>query len=236
MGGIKRFCLFVFGLAGVLCLCALALPWVGPYQSEAAALMANPYYYLASQALLAVTAFGLIVTLLVSIFAPRKRKTVVISSDGGDQITVTKTAISSQATHVIEDGDRYVAEKVRVGLGRGGKIEVAARIRPRRVVDVTIEGKRLHDDLASGLATICGDRVQHVNLEFVEAEMPEPAQDVVVETVDSLEVPESVYEHAASLAEAEEPADITVPLSSVMPAPASEKDEDKPTDVDGEVA
>ena len=236
MGGIKRFCLFVFGLAGVLCLCALALPWVGPYQSEAAALMANPYYYLASQALLAVTAFGLVVTLLVSIFAPRKRKTVVISSDGGDQITVTKTAISSQATHVIEDGDRYVAEKVRVGLGRGGKIEVAARIRPRRVVDVTIEGKRLHDDLASGLATICGDRVQHVNLEFVEAEMPEPAQDVVVETVDSLEVPASVYEHAASLAAAEEPADITVPLSSVMPAPASERDEDNPTDVDGEVA
>lgn len=236
MGGIKRFCLFVFGLAGVLCLCALALPWVGPYQSEAAALMANPYYYLASQIVLAITAFGLILTLLVSIFAPRKRKTVVISSEGGDQITVTKTAISSQATHVIEDGDRFVAEKVHVGLGRGGKIEVAARVRPRRVVDVTTEGKRLHDDLAAGLATVCGDRVEHVNLEFVEAEMPEPAQDVVVETVESLEVPESVHEHAERLAEAEESADITVPLSSVVPAPLSEPDEDEPAAEDGEEA
>lgn len=236
MGGIKRFCLFVFGLAGVLCLCALALPWVGPYQSEAAGLMANSYYYLALQVVLAITAFGLVVTLLMSIFAPRKRKAVVISSEGGDQITVTKTAISSQATHVIEDGDKFVAEKVRVGLGRGGRIEVSARIRPRRVVDITTEGKRLHDNLASGLATVCGDRVQHVNLEFVEAEMPEPAQDVVVETVESLEVPASVYENAARLAESEEPSDITVPLSSVAPPPANEADDVEPTDVDGEVA
>jgi hypothetical protein len=192
--------------------------------------MANSYYYLALQVVLAITAFGLVVTLLVSIFAPRKRKAVVISSEGGDQITVTKTAISSQATHVIEDGDKFVAEKVRVGLGRGGRIEVSARIRPRRVVDITTEGKRLHDNLASGLATVCGDRV------FVEAEMPEPAQDVVVETVESLEVPASVYENAARLAESEEPSDITVPLSSVAPPPANEADDAEPTDVDGEVA
>ena len=227
MGGIKRFCLFVFGLAGALCLCALALPWVGPYQNEATDLMSNPTYYFVVQITLAITAFGVLVTLLRSVFSPRKAKSVVVSNEGGDQITVAKAAITSQATHLVEDGDRFVAEKVRVGLHRGSKVDVDVRVRPRRVVNVATEGKRLHDDLALGLASICGDRVRHVNLEFVEAEAPTPAEDVVVET---LEVPSSVYEHAAQLAEAEEPSDITVPLSSVSPVPsvAAEDPQDVP--------
>ena len=37
MNGFKRFCLFVFSLAGLLSLVALALPWVGPWQQQAAA-------------------------------------------------------------------------------------------------------------------------------------------------------------------------------------------------------
>ena len=31
MGGFKRFCMFVFGLAGLLGVIALSLTWVGPW-------------------------------------------------------------------------------------------------------------------------------------------------------------------------------------------------------------
>lgn len=193
MGGIKRFCLIVFGVAGVLCLCALALPWVGPFQQQAAGLFANDTYYLIVQVLLAITLVGLLFTLLRGFLTPRKSKTVVIAKEGKDQITVTTAAISSQATHVVENQGRFIAEKVRVSAKKRGGVVVDVRVKPRRTMDVTQEGKLLHDELTSGLASICGDRVKRVNLEFVEAEEPIAAQDVRVE---NLEIPASVYERA----------------------------------------
>ena len=196
MGGIKRFCLIVFGLAGALCLCALALPWVGPYQSQATALMSNWYYYTTVQVVLAITALGTLVTLLRGLFTPRKRKTVVIDRTGGDQITVTTAAISSQASHVIESDGRFSVEKVHVLAKKRGNVQVDVRVRPKNTVNVAQEGSRIHDELVEGLSTICGDKVHRINLEFVEAEMPDvPAQNVLVE---HLEVPASVFERAAA--------------------------------------
>ena len=181
MNALKRIGLIIFGLAGALCLAALALPWMGPFQREATMLMDNYNYYLAVQIVVAITALGVLVALLRGLLTPRKRKTVVIDKSGGDQISVSTAAISSQATHVVQEGDRFVAEKVRVSAGRGGKVRVDLRVRPRNTVDLSREGKALHDRLEGGLATICGDRVHRVNIQFVEAENPAPAQDVVVE-------------------------------------------------------
>lgn len=247
MGGFRRFCLIVFGLAGALCLAALALPWIGPYQDEATRLMDNWYYYIALQSVLAITAAGVIVALLRGVFTPRRRKTVTVGKEGADLITVTTAAISSQATHVIEDGDRFVAEKVRVAANRRGSVSVNVRVRPRRVVDIVEEGRRLHDELVRGLSVICGDRVRTVNLEFVEAELGEPAQDVVVE---QLEVPQSVIERAErqaagpaedrSIEPAEEqgraiePAEITVPISSLGSTSSDTSDDEHPY-TEGEV-
>jgi len=202
MNGLKRLALIVFGLAGILCLAALALPWMGPFQRDATLLMDNELYYLVLQALLAVTALGVLIALLRGLFTPRQRKSVVITKSGHDQISVSTKAISSQATHVIEADNRFVAEKVRVSAkGRGG-VRVDVRVRPRHTVDLTREGSDLHDRLAAGLSTICGDKVGRVNLQFVEAENPIPAQDVLVEPVPNEEtyaVPASAYEHAAQL-------------------------------------
>ena len=47
MGGFKRFCMFVFGLAGLLGVIALSLTWVGPWTSQASALMSLEYYFYA---------------------------------------------------------------------------------------------------------------------------------------------------------------------------------------------
>lgn len=45
MGVFKRICLLVFGLAGLLSLVALALPWWGPWTEEARALLGVYWYY-----------------------------------------------------------------------------------------------------------------------------------------------------------------------------------------------
>ena len=202
MGRFKRFCLIVFALAGALCLAALILPWIGPFQREAGRLFANYYYYLAVLVVTGITMLGLFVTLLRGLFAPAKRKEVTIEKSGGDKITVTTDAISSQATHVVEDGGHFIAEKVQVATKRSGDVSVDVRIKPRRVVNVVDEGRQLHDDLATGLSAICGDKVRHINLQFVEAETPEPAQNV---TIENLQIPASVYEHAAQLEAANRP-------------------------------
>lgn len=213
MGGFKRFCLIVFGLAGALCLAALALPWIGPYQRSASELMLNTYYYLAVQVTLAITAVGVLVSLVRGLLTPRQSKTVVIDKNGGDQITVSTAAISSQATHVVERDGAFVAEKVRVRAKRRGNVNVDVRVRPRHTVDVSQEGQRLHDELATGLATICGDKIRHINLQFVEAELSAPAEPDEPEIP---EVPLSVYERASRtqdvVVEANETNDITVSM------------------------
>ena len=229
MGGLRRFALIIFSVAGVLCLAALALPWVGPYQSEAAALMDNNYYYMAMLLVLGITAVGVVVTLLRALFTPRKRKDVVIDRAGGDRITVTTKAIQSQAVHAVEADGRFVAEKVRVDAKKRG-VQLNVRVRPRNTVNLAQEGRVLHDELAGNLMTICGDRVRRINLEFVEAENPIPAENVTVEPVEALEVPDSVFEHAAQLEASE---GVTVPaavLSASAPAPGTNDAADAPSD------
>lgn len=174
MGGFKRLCLFVFGLAGVLCLGALVLPWVGPYQQEAAGLMANDYYYLAVQVVSAITGLGVLIAFLRALFSPRKRKTIVVNKAGGDQISVSTDAICSQAAHVVEASGTLSADRVEVDTRRKGGVRVNVRVRPHETVNVVEEGQRLHDDLMNGLGTICGNKIRGVNLHFVEADRAEP--------------------------------------------------------------
>lgn len=168
MGFFKRLCLFVFGLAGLLALTALVLPWFGPWTSEATALLGVDEYYIAVEALVLVTALGCLICLLRSIFK-RNRKTVIVAKEGGDQITVTRDAIASQATHVIEEDGAYVAKRVSVWAKKRGHVRVAARVQPQVTVDTVAAGKDLHDRLVAGLTTVCGDNVDSVDLEFLNA-------------------------------------------------------------------
>ena len=168
MGFFKRLCLFVFGLAGLLVLTALVLPWFGPWTSEATALLGVDEYYIAVEALVLVTALGCLVCLLRSIFK-RNRKTVIVAKEVGDQITVTRDAIASQATHVIEEDGAYVAKRVSVWAKKRGHVRVAARVQPQMTVDTVAAGRDLHDRLVAGLTTVCGDNVDSVDLEFLNA-------------------------------------------------------------------
>jgi hypothetical protein len=197
MGFFKRLCLFLFGLAGLLALTALVLPWYGPWTVEATALLGVDEYYMAVEVLVLITGLGCLVCLLRSIFK-RNRKTVVVSQQGGDQITVARDAISSQATHVIEEDGTFKAKRVSVWAKKRGHVRVYARVQPQMTVDTVRAGEELHDKLVAGLTTVCGDNVDSVDLEFTNAAEYAPSSDAYQYDYD--------YTMPAQPAEATEPA------------------------------
>lgn len=223
MGFFKRLCLFVFGLAGLLALTALVLPWFGPWTSEATALLGVDEYYIAVEVLVLVTALGCLVCLLRSIFK-RNRKTVIVAKEGGDQITVTRDAIASQATHVIEEDGAYVAKRVSVWAKKRGHVRVAARVQPQVTVDTVAAGKDLHDRLVAGLTTVCGDNVDSVDLEFLNAAeyapTSTPADDYAFAASDLAASSPSTVDYAAVTAATDSSDDDSAEAATVATAAA----------------
>lgn len=234
MGIFRRLAHIFFGLIGLICLVALAAPWIGPYTHEAATLFELVWYRYALYAVLAITALGLLFFLLKGLFAPRHKKTVVVTRAGYDEISVATAAISSQAAYIVETGGRNSADKVNVTVTGKDSVRVSVRVRPAFAVDVAEEGLRLHDDLVTGLSRLCGGAVQSIQLEFVESDSPAAgpesvhdwaehesiaveADDVRVERVEASEPVEAL---AAEEPTAPEPApqtsEITVPMGHVV--------------------
>lgn len=219
MGWFKRLCLFVFGLAGILALVALCLPWVGPYTGEATALIHDADYFVALEVVVGITGLGCLICLLRALFTPRNRKEIIISQENGDQITVTRAAIASQAEHIVERDGSCTAGTVRVNARKHGNIKVFVRVTPKRSLNVVDKGRELHAELDEGLAQIAADKVRSVNLEFTDPE----EMDV------SLEAPAS--SSAATSADADLGEDYDVPATYASYAddlPAADTDEDAP--------
>lgn len=167
MNWFKRVCLFVFGLSGILALVGLLSPW-GPYADDALRLLDYPDVRSALLALVAVTALGCLICLLRALLTPRNRKFVTIAREGGDEITVTRTAIASQAQHIVERDGTCVAGTVRVSARKRGNIRVFVRVTPKRALNVVEKGQQLQADLDEGLARIAADKIRSVNLQFTE--------------------------------------------------------------------
>ena len=178
MGWFKRLCLIVFGLVGLCALAALCLPWVGPWTAEARALIADDTYFNALAGAVGITGAGLLFCLLRALFAPRNRKSVVISALDGGQITVTRTAIASQARHIVERDGTCLASATRVRAKKRGHVRVSVRVTPLHALNVVEKGAELHDELVSGLATICDDKLEEVSLDFTDPQdFEEPGDD-----------------------------------------------------------
>lgn len=183
MGGFKRFCMFVFSLAGLLCLAAFVLTWLGPWTAQASALFSLPEYYTVVEVLLLITVVGLLVMLFRSIFSRRVRTVEVTTVDGGT-ISVSRDAIASQATHVVEADGTCSADRVYVSAKKRGHVRVHVRVLPHESVDVVQKGTELHEELVRGLTAVCGDKLEDVSLEFVvpKEAAAMPAGDVSVRT------------------------------------------------------
>ena len=166
MSGFKRFVSFIFALAGLLALAALILPWVGPWQTLFTNLIANKAWLLAVEICAGICAVGLLALLLRAIIA-RQPNNVVVSKVSGDEITVTREAIASQAAHLIESDGTCMADRVDVRTKKGN-VFVRARVLPYESLDIVAKGAELHELLSDGLVAVCGEHVASINLEFIE--------------------------------------------------------------------
>lgn len=178
MGWFKRLCLFVFGLAGILALAALLLPWYGPYTQEATSLLlGEPSYQLAVTVVVGILALGVLICFLRSLFSPRNRKSITVSRLDGGQVTVTRKAIASQARHIIERDGSCIAAKTHVRV-RKRSVRVRARVTPKHALNVVQKGQQLHGELEEGLAGVCGDTLKDVSLVFTDPQdFKEPQQE-----------------------------------------------------------
>ena len=168
MGGFRRLVLFVFSLAGLACLAALALPWYGLYTEQIAELEAQASYVLAVEVCLAMTAAWLAWNLLRSLFSRRRVSSIAVMDIEGGVITVAKSAVASQASHVVEASGLGVAKHVEVKARKRGPVDVEVRVAPYESIDVTEQAPVLHAALVSGLVAMCGERLGVVSVEFLE--------------------------------------------------------------------
>lgn len=180
MGGFRRFLLFVFSLAGLLCLAALALPWFGLFGDELGVLEQSEAYVVAVQVCLAMTAAWLVWSLLRALFSRRDDSISVMSVDGG-AITVARDAVASQASHIVEALGVGTASDVDVRAGRRGPVHVRVRVTPYESIDVTGEAPILHEGLVAGLTAMCGDRLGAVDVEFLEPVRPSSLVEAVTD-------------------------------------------------------
>ncbi|WP_321972253.1 alkaline shock response membrane anchor protein AmaP [Paratractidigestivibacter sp.] len=205
MSGFKRLCKVVFALAGIFCLGALALTWLGPWRDVASSLMVVDAYWYAWQVCAAITVLGLLIVLCQGLFA-RKVRTVEVATVDGGSITVTREAIASQAEHVVEADGTCTASRVHVDAKPRGRVRVHVRVLPHEALDVVVKGAQLHEELLQGLAAVCGNTVENVSLEFVQpqayAERSAEAADVEETSV------------AAAGTEDEFTSEITVPMGA----------------------
>ena len=171
MNWFKRLCLFVFGLCGLLALAALCLVWVGPWTSQARTLLLEvSWYFLTLEILVCISAVGLLACLLVSLFAPRNPRETIVADVNGGQITVTRAAIVSQTRHIVEADGSCTANTIRVRVRKRGHVRVHVRVTPRYPVDVVATGEQLYAKLGEGLAQVCGQSVQSIDVVFTEPE------------------------------------------------------------------
>ena len=171
MGFFKRLCLAVWSLAGLFLSLALGLTRFGRWTSEATALLAVDAYLYAVQVCGAILLAGLVVTLVRALFSRRPGSVEVASVEGGS-VTITRDAIASQAAHVVGSDGTCVARDVIVTSGRRGSVDVHVKVLPYNSLDVMAKGPELHDRLMRELSALCGDRLDRVSVEFLEAQQP----------------------------------------------------------------
>ena len=199
MGGFRRFILFVFSLAGIACLAALALPWFGLFPDEIAMLEGYDWYVMAVEVCLGMTAAWLVFELLRSLLSRKRRDAISVMDVDGGAIT--------QAGHIVEALGVGEARSVDVSASRSGVVRVDVKVTPFESIDVTDEAPTLHEGLVAGLSAMVGEHLGAVNVEFLE---PQHASSLVTLEEDE----ESDEENApAQGSGADDTGDITIPMN-----------------------
>lgn len=228
MGFLKKLAMTLWFLATIFAFAALVLTIFGPWTKEALALFAVDSYSYAVQGCVAFSLIGGFV-MWVRVLARRKKaQTIGLEDEEGSTIAITRDAIASQATYIVEEDGSCEATKVAVSAEKHGMISVHLTIRPHETVSAVEKGRELKEELEEGLTKLCGERISSISLEFLAPEEPS-----------SLSEPES-YDHLfdvpAADADADAPAEEASDSVSASEDDSSEDTAETPSVEGGSVA
>lgn len=168
MSRFKRFCLFIYSLAGLLLFAVAALTLTSPWEEHMSALLLIPEYTYALVVLAALTVLGLLATFITACAGRVPTVVVVAQTDEGD-ITVSREAIASQVAHVVAAAGDAQARDVYVNIGRNNKVDVFVKVVPFASMDVVVRGPELMEQLTTNLALLCGEHVGSVHISYLDA-------------------------------------------------------------------
>lgn len=208
MGIFKRICMLIYSLAGFVLFAAFLI--------STQANMTPLAQYVMSYALVrhvlplcgAILFCGCVIIFLRAVFT-RNRRVVIITKTKDNQITVSKNAIISQATHVIEEDGRFRVISIYCKMRKYGHIRLTVRTQPLCTEDLIAAGQELHDRLMQGLVVVVGNNVDAIKIEFSRAGSYAQTFE------DDFRDDESGFEDASASASA---SDIVLPLNSTPSA------------------
>lgn len=167
MNALKRVALVLYALAGLACLAVLVVFWYGLYDFYD---LPTPLYERLCAAMvvgIVVICVGLLVALARGLLSRKPGAICVMRVEGGE-VSVTRGAIAAQAGHVVAGRGIGEASSVAVKARGRGLVRVRVKVAPYGSVDVTQEGRALHEALVEGLGAVCGERLGTVSVEFLE--------------------------------------------------------------------
>jgi hypothetical protein len=120
---------------------------------------------------------------------------IEVETSDGTVIYLTRAAVASQATYLVEEDGLCLANRVRVVTGkRDRSVRVVVWVQPYRSLDVRGESCHIEARLEEGLTFLCGDHYAGCELRFLE-----PRETSDIELVDAPEL-EASYGDAAGTA------------------------------------
>lgn len=209
MSVFKRLVLFVFSLAGLLCLAILGMPWFGYGNQGLADLIYIDAFWIVLEVTLVMSVCFFVFNLGRALFSRKRHDTIKVMSIDGGEITVTKTAVSSQAGHIIEALGIGTAKDVEIKPNKNGVVDVDTKVLPYESIDVTAEAPIVHDALVTGLSAMCGEKLGNVSVEFLE---PERGSSLVEFDDDDTDTDATSDASAAPSAASDATGDITIPM------------------------
>lgn len=171
MGAFKRLVLFVFSLAGLVCLAILGMPWFGYGGKNLTSLIYVDEFWVLLEVTLAMTVCFLVFNLGRALFSRKRTDVIKVMNIEGGEVSVTKSAVSSQAGHIVDALGVGTAKNVEIAVNKKtGMVDVAATVLPHESIDITAEAPILHDALVTGLGAMCGEKLGNVSVSFLEPE------------------------------------------------------------------
>lgn len=171
MNGFKRCCYILFAIIGIVLIGALILCWVGPWTTLFTGLIAYDWYLFGLEILVVLCLIGFAALFIRGVTA-KKRKDILLFSENGDEVRITRSAIASQASYLVEQDGTCYATKVVVKARGGRSVDVKVYVEPHEPIDVAQEAKKLQKRLRSSLDTLCAGRLNRLEISFTDPRLP----------------------------------------------------------------